>query len=90
MRKPSLGKKPEASSLPSGPPSSVADSGLRALKDLTRVVQRADGFPEMIAALKNGRSATVDGAWGSAAALTCRGRGFERSHDACHRDGACR
>ena len=39
------------------------------LKDLTREIQRAPGFAEMLAALKNGRSATLDGAWGSASAL---------------------
>ena len=37
------------------------------LKDLTREIQRAPGFPEALAALKNGRAATIDGAWGSAA-----------------------
>src|SRR4051794_15014502 len=36
------------------------------LKDLTRLVQRAPGFPEILAALKDGRGATLDGAWGSA------------------------
>ncbi len=41
---------------------------IRELKDLTRVIQRASGFPEVLAALKNGRAATIDGAWGSAAA----------------------
>ncbi len=41
----------------------------RELKDLTRLIQKAPGFPEMIAALKSGAAATVDGAWGSAAAL---------------------
>jgi transcription-repair coupling factor (superfamily II helicase) len=39
------------------------------LKDLTRIIQRAPGFPETLAALKNGRAATIDGAWGSAAGL---------------------
>src|SRR4051794_19886903 len=39
------------------------------LKDLTRQVQRAPGFPEVLAALKNGHSATIDGAWGSAGPL---------------------
>ena len=34
---------------------------VRGLKDLTRQVQRAEGFPEVLAALKNGRSATIDG-----------------------------
>ncbi|MFO0950418.1 MAG: transcription-repair coupling factor [Isosphaeraceae bacterium] len=39
------------------------------LKDLTRLVQKTPGFPEMLAALKNGHSATLDGAWGSAGPL---------------------
>ena len=39
------------------------------LKDLTRRIQTASGFPEVIAALKNGRAATIDGAWGSASGL---------------------
>ena len=38
-------------------------------KDLTREIQRASGFPEALAALKNGHAATIDGAWGSAAGL---------------------
>jgi len=46
------------------------------LRDLTRIVQRASGFPEMLAALKNGRSATVDGAWGSAGPLAAAGLGL--------------
>ena len=47
----------------------IAGSKILGLKDLTREIQRAPGFAEMLAALKNGRSATVDGAWGSASAL---------------------
>jgi transcription-repair coupling factor (superfamily II helicase) len=39
------------------------------LTDLTRAIQRAAGFPEAIAALKVGRAATIDGAWGSASSL---------------------
>jgi transcription-repair coupling factor (superfamily II helicase) len=56
------------------PPKSVP--ALRELKDLTREIQRAPGFPEIIAALKNGRSATVDGAWGSASALVSAALGL--------------
>ena len=48
----------------------------RELKELTRLVQRAPGFPEVLAALKNGRSATIDGAWGSAGPLTTAGLGL--------------
>jgi transcription-repair coupling factor (superfamily II helicase) len=46
------------------------------LKDLTREIQRAPGFAEVVAALRNGRSATVDGAWGSAAALVAAALGL--------------
>jgi transcription-repair coupling factor (superfamily II helicase) len=42
---------------------------VRELKDLTRLLQRAPGFPEILAALKNGHSATIDGTWGSAGPL---------------------
>ncbi len=55
--------------------SSIA-SPVGGLKDLTRLIQRAPGFPEILAALKNGRSATVNGAWGSAAALVSAGLGL--------------
>ena len=50
----------------SSPPKSAP---ARELKDLTRLVQRAPGFAEVLAALKNGHSATLDGAWGSAGPL---------------------
>jgi transcription-repair coupling factor (superfamily II helicase) len=49
---------------------------VRSLKDLTRIIQQAPGFPEIIAALRNGRSATVDGAWGSASALAAAALGL--------------
>jgi transcription-repair coupling factor (superfamily II helicase) len=39
------------------------------LHDLTRAIQRAPGFPEVLASLKNGHAGTIDGAWGSAAPL---------------------
>jgi transcription-repair coupling factor (superfamily II helicase) len=50
------------------PPANSANAG-RGLKALTRLVQRSERFPEMLAALKNGRSGTIDGAWGSAGPL---------------------
>src|SRR5271157_2761181 len=55
-----------------------AGSGLPPLelKDLTRLIQRASGFPEALAALKNGRAATIDGAWGSAAGLVSAALGL--------------
>ncbi|MFI5455146.1 MAG: transcription-repair coupling factor [Isosphaerales bacterium] len=55
---------------------SVPSSPIRVLKDLTREIQRAPGFSEVVAALKNGKSATVDGAWGSAAALAAAALGL--------------
>ena len=48
---------------------------IRELKDLTREIQ-VPGFAEVVAALKNGRSATVDGAWGSASALVSAALGL--------------
>ena len=45
-------------------------------KDLTRQIQRAADFPEALAALKNGRAATIDGAWGSAAGLVSAALGL--------------
>ncbi len=42
----------------------------RALRGLIQKLQHGPGFLELMAALKNGRSGTIDGAWGSAAALT--------------------
>src|SRR5438046_544774 len=53
-----------------------AGSTICGLKDITRLIQRAPGFPEVLAALQNGRSATIDGAWGSAASLTAAALGL--------------
>ena len=55
--------------MPKTKPQSGAGPKILGLKDLTREIQRAPGFGEILAALKNGKSATVDGAWGSASAL---------------------
>jgi transcription-repair coupling factor (superfamily II helicase) len=46
------------------------------LKDLTRVAQTAEGFHPLVAALKNGHGATVDGAWGSSGALAVAALGL--------------
>jgi transcription-repair coupling factor (superfamily II helicase) len=51
-------------------------SSIRELKDLTRLIQRAPGFPEVLASLKNGRGATIDGAWGSAGPLATAALGL--------------
>src|ERR1700712_4866609 len=55
--------------MPDPSPPKTAAAPVRDLKALTRLVQRADGFASVLAALKDGRSATVDGAWGSAGPL---------------------
>ena len=39
------------------------------LSDLTELLRQSEGFPGVLAALKRGRSASIDGAWGSSAAL---------------------
>src|SRR5262245_35956360 len=49
---------------------------LDSLKDLTRLIQEAEGFHPLVAALKNGHGATVDGAWGSSCALTAAALGL--------------
>jgi len=62
--------------MPKSSSRSAPNTALRGLKDLTREIQRAPGFPEVVAALKNGKSATVDGGWGSAAALAAAALGL--------------
>jgi transcription-repair coupling factor (superfamily II helicase) len=62
--------------MPDSSTRNLAGPPVRGLKDITRLIQRAPGFPEALAALKNGRSATIDGAWGSAAALTAAALGL--------------
>jgi transcription-repair coupling factor (superfamily II helicase) len=54
----------------------TSNSTVRELKDLTRLIQRAPGVPDILAALKNGHSATVDGAWGSAGPLAAAAIGL--------------
>ena len=48
---------------------------LHSLTDLTRIVQTAEGFHPLVAALKNGQGATVDGTWGSSGALVAAALG---------------
>src|SRR5262245_23039172 len=50
-------------------PKTARDARLESLQDLTRIIQTAEGFHPLVAALKNGRAASVDGAWGSSGAL---------------------
>ncbi len=47
------------------------------LAELTAVLGRSEGFPEVVQSLKSGRSATIDGAWGSAGPLTLAALGRE-------------
>ena len=42
---------------------------LDSLQDLVPLLQRADGFADIVAVLKKGQSGTIDGAWGSSRAL---------------------
>ncbi|MBV8313729.1 MAG: transcription-repair coupling factor [Planctomycetaceae bacterium] len=56
--------------------STASSTTIRELKDLTRVIQRASGFPEVLASLQNGHGATIDGAWGSAAPLAAAALGL--------------
>ena len=49
---------------------------LDTLKDVTRLVQTAEGFHPIVAALKNGRGAVVDGTWGSSSALVAAALGL--------------
>src|SRR5438128_11599622 len=58
------------------PPTTASQSTLESLKDLTRLVQRAEGFHPLVAALQNGHGATVDGGWGSSAALMAAALGL--------------
>ncbi len=58
------------------PKVSTSPASIRELKDLTRLIQRAPGFPEVLASLKNGRGATLDGAWGSAGPLATAALGL--------------
>jgi transcription-repair coupling factor (superfamily II helicase) len=46
------------------------------LKDLSRLVQRAESFHALIASLKNGHGGSIDGAWGSSASLAATALGL--------------
>src|SRR5579884_3278030 len=58
------------------PPRIAHPAALDNLQDLTRIIQTAEGFHPLVAALKNGRAAAVDGAWGSSASLTAAALGL--------------
>ncbi|MGO9467055.1 MAG: DEAD/DEAH box helicase, partial [Isosphaeraceae bacterium] len=78
MRKPIVSRQSPERRTAGGPADAAArpKAPVADLKDLTRLIQRAPGFPEVIAALRNGKSATVDGAWGSASALIAAALGL--------------
>ena len=44
-------------------------SSIASLTDLCSTLQRSEGWPELIQSLKQNESGTIDGAWGSSAAL---------------------
>src|SRR5262245_24155707 len=50
------------------------------LTDLVPLIQTAEGFPELLAALQAGRSGTVDGAWGSSAGLAAAALALQAPH----------
>jgi transcription-repair coupling factor (superfamily II helicase) len=56
------------------------EPALASLSDLARIMQRAEGFHPLVAALKNGHAATVDGAWHSAASLSVAALGLHAPH----------
>ena len=58
------------------PRAKAHSSALDSLKDLTHLIQSAEGFPALVAALKNGHGASVDGAWGSSAGLAASALGL--------------
>jgi len=58
------------------PPMTATQSSLESLKDVTRLVQKAEGFHPLVAALQNGHGATVDGASGSSSALVAAALGL--------------
>jgi transcription-repair coupling factor (superfamily II helicase) len=50
------------------------------LHDLPELLATAEGFPSVLAALSQGRSAVVDGAWGSSAALAAAALALRTPH----------
>src|SRR5262245_26300929 len=58
----------------------TSDLLFASLKDLTLAVQRTEGFHPLVAALKNGHAATVDGAWNSSASLVAGALGLHAPH----------
>jgi transcription-repair coupling factor (superfamily II helicase) len=50
---------------------------LETLGDLARLIQTAEGFEPLVAALRRGQSGGVDGAWGSSGALVAAALGLQ-------------
>jgi transcription-repair coupling factor (superfamily II helicase) len=61
---------------PCMPPSTALLPTLANLKDLTRIVQTTERFHPLVAALKNGHGASVDGIWGSSGGLVASALGL--------------
>ncbi|HEY8503026.1 MAG TPA: transcription-repair coupling factor, partial [Gemmataceae bacterium] len=55
------------------PPALAVPHKLTALTDLPALLTASEGWPELLAALRARRSGTIDGAWGSSAALAAAG-----------------
>src|SRR5205807_9553011 len=51
------------------PMTATAAPALNHLGDLVPFIRNSDGFRELLAALRDGLAGTIDGAWGSSAAL---------------------
>jgi transcription-repair coupling factor (superfamily II helicase) len=58
------------------PSSAPSTSAIENLKDVTRVIQSAQGFHGLTASLLNGHGATVDGVWGSSGGLVIAALGI--------------
>ena len=52
------------------PPAAEVQPLTGKLSELPRLIQTVEGFPEILASLEAGHSATIDGAWGSSCAST--------------------
>src|SRR5258708_2904107 len=59
---------------------STTTPAVEQLTDLVSIIQAAEGFPELLAALQTGRSGTVDGAWGSSAGVAVGGLAQQAPH----------
>jgi transcription-repair coupling factor (superfamily II helicase) len=58
------------------PSPTQAPVAVQDLKDLTRLIQETAGFHPLIAALQNGHSGSIDGAWGSSNVLVAAALGL--------------